>query len=140
MNTYMFEAQLAEEEDGRWSAWLPALPGCAVWGYSREQAMNTLEEAAELFVEEMLENGESVPRSDTYIPEERKITVSDNFPHMMNKTSNSIIMIFGNTDGRKVTICYYDSTGEETLPPTVLDNLIQVTGWTEADARRLGLI
>ncbi len=59
--TYTFKATLQEEEDGRWSAWIESLPGCATWGYDREDALAMLQEAAELVVEDMLECGEEIP-------------------------------------------------------------------------------
>ena len=59
--TYTFKATLQEEEDGRWSAWIESLPGCATWGYTREDAIAMLQEAAELVVEDMLECGEEIP-------------------------------------------------------------------------------
>ena len=61
MATYVFKATLQEEEDGRWSAWIDALPGCAVWGYTREEALEELREGAELYIEDMLDCGEEVP-------------------------------------------------------------------------------
>ncbi len=59
--TYTFRVSLQEEEDGRWSAWIDSLPGCATWGYTREDALQSLHDAAHLVVEDMLECGEEVP-------------------------------------------------------------------------------
>ena len=42
MKSYIFEVELAEEEDGRWSAVVPDLPGCATWGYTAAEAMEAL--------------------------------------------------------------------------------------------------
>ena len=61
MVAYVFRAELLEEDDGRWSAWVEVLPGCAVWGYSREEALAALEDGVALYVEDMLECGEEVP-------------------------------------------------------------------------------
>ncbi len=55
--TYVFEATLQKEDDGRWSAQVDALPGCAAWGYTREKALETLHEGVEIFVESMLDRG-----------------------------------------------------------------------------------
>ena len=55
--TYTFKPTL-QEENGRWSAWIEALPGCATWG---EDALQCLKEAAELVVEDMIECGEDIP-------------------------------------------------------------------------------
>ena len=62
MKTYIFEVELHQEEDGRWSAWIEALPGCAAWGYSREEALAAIKDAAEAYVEDMLDAGEEVPK------------------------------------------------------------------------------
>ena len=59
--TYIIPVELEEEEDGRWSAWVKALPGCAVWGYTRDEALQALKEAAQAYIEVMIEKGQSVP-------------------------------------------------------------------------------
>ena len=58
---YHFKGRFQPEEDGRWSAWIDELPGCATWGYTQEEATQALHEAALLIVEDMLANGEEVP-------------------------------------------------------------------------------
>ena len=40
MKTYIFEVELEQGEDNRWSAVIPALPGCASWGYTKEEALD----------------------------------------------------------------------------------------------------
>jgi predicted RNase H-like HicB family nuclease len=54
MKTYILEASVEQEDDGRWSAWVEALPGCATWGYTQEEALETLKEAARLYTEDDL--------------------------------------------------------------------------------------
>jgi antitoxin HicB len=54
-------AVLEQEEDGAWSAWVPALPGCATWGQTREEAVAHLREAVRLYVESLRERGLPVP-------------------------------------------------------------------------------
>ncbi len=61
MATYLFKGELLQEEDGRWSAWIDNLPGCATWGYDRKDAIDSLQEAAELIVEDRLAHGEPIP-------------------------------------------------------------------------------
>jgi len=34
LKSYIFRAEIEQEEDGRWSAEIPLLPGCATWGYT----------------------------------------------------------------------------------------------------------
>ena len=59
--TYTFKVSLQEEDDGRWSAWIDSLPGCAAWGHTRDEALEALQEGAEAFVECMRENGDPIP-------------------------------------------------------------------------------
>jgi len=59
--TYLFGVEVEQEEDGRWSAWIDALPGCATWGYTKEEALEALREAAQAYIEVMVEKGQPVP-------------------------------------------------------------------------------
>ncbi|MEK7560521.1 MAG: type II toxin-antitoxin system HicB family antitoxin [Patescibacteria group bacterium] len=61
MKTYIFQASIEQEDDGRWSAWIDALPGCSVWGYSKEEALDALKEAAQAYLEVLVEKGQRVP-------------------------------------------------------------------------------
>lgn len=61
MNAYIYKVTLQEEEDGRWSVWIPSLPVCTSWGYSREEALKNIQEAAQCHIEAMLEDGDPVP-------------------------------------------------------------------------------
>ena len=76
MKTYLFKAELQQEEDSRWSAWIESLPGCAAWGYSQEEALSALKDAAELYIEDMLEAGEHLPFKDMEVIEAPVITVT----------------------------------------------------------------
>ena len=62
MKTYLFSVGVEQEEDGRWSAWVDALPGCAVWGYSQEEALEAIKDAAQAYIEVLLERGQSIPQ------------------------------------------------------------------------------
>ena len=62
MKTYIFSVGLEQEEDGRWSAWVEALPGCAVWGYTREEALEAIKDTAQAYIEVLLEKGQSIPQ------------------------------------------------------------------------------
>ena len=70
MQTYLFHVELVEE-DGRWSAWIEALPGCATWGYTREEALKNIHDAVGAYVCDMQKVGETVPKGATIqvIPE-----------------------------------------------------------------------
>ncbi|WP_198927591.1 type II toxin-antitoxin system HicB family antitoxin [Thermosipho sp. 1074] len=41
------------EETGGYHAWCPALPGCHVQGETKEEALNNLKEAIELYIESL---------------------------------------------------------------------------------------
>ncbi|HLB12268.1 MAG TPA: type II toxin-antitoxin system HicB family antitoxin [Dehalococcoidia bacterium] len=70
IKTYVFEIELEQEEDGRWSATIPGLPGCATWGYTREEALENLKEEAKAFLEVLFEGERTLPREA-----EDKVTV-----------------------------------------------------------------
>lgn len=52
---------LEREEDGRYSVYAPDLPGCASWGSTREEAIDHIREAIELWIESAREDGEPIP-------------------------------------------------------------------------------
>ncbi len=62
MKTYVFEVELEEEEDGRWSAIVPALPGCYSWGYTKEEALEALRDNAQAWLEVLIEKGQPLPK------------------------------------------------------------------------------
>ncbi len=62
MKTYIFEIEVEQEEDGRWSAVIPALQGCATWGYTKEEAIRSLQEAAKAYLEVLLERKKMLPK------------------------------------------------------------------------------
>ena len=76
MKSYVFRVELEEEEDGRWSAWIEALPGCAAWGYSKQEALQALENAAEACLEDMLEAGEALPKDGVSVVEAPVVAVT----------------------------------------------------------------
>jgi predicted RNase H-like HicB family nuclease len=47
-------------DEGRYYAEIPALPGCHTWGYSYEEAIQNVKEAAELWIEVKREAGEPI--------------------------------------------------------------------------------
>jgi predicted RNase H-like HicB family nuclease len=51
-------------EDGSeaWHASCPALKGCHTWGHTYEDALANIREAIDLYVEDLLEAGEAIPR------------------------------------------------------------------------------
>ena len=64
MKTYVFEVVIKEDqfEDGRpaYHASCPSLKGCHTWGHTYNEALKNIEEAVELFVQDLLESGEQI--------------------------------------------------------------------------------
>ncbi len=60
MKTFVLKVTL-KEEDGRWSSTIPALPGCSSWGYSSQEALDNIKDAAGIYIEDMIEAGEALP-------------------------------------------------------------------------------
>jgi antitoxin HicB len=52
---------LEREEDGRYSVSAPDLSGCVSWGNTREEAIEHIREAIELWIESAKEDGEAIP-------------------------------------------------------------------------------
>ena len=75
MKTYVLKAEIEQDEDGRWGATVPAMPGCATWGYTKEEALETLREAAQAYVEDIIEADEAVPTGDVKIIEAPAVSV-----------------------------------------------------------------
>ena len=62
MKTYTFRVEVEQDEDGRWGADIPVLPGCAAWGYTREEALEALQDTAQAFLEVMMEHNDPLPK------------------------------------------------------------------------------
>jgi len=60
--TYAIEVE--REDDGRWVAEVPELPGVMAYGDTREQAVSKAQALALRVLAERLEHGESVPPFD----------------------------------------------------------------------------
>ena len=65
MKTYIFQVEIEQEEDGRWSAEVPALPGCATWGHTKEEALKSIQEATELYIASLVAHGDPIPTGDS---------------------------------------------------------------------------
>ena len=66
MKTYIFPIAL-EEDGGAWHVYVPGLEeqGAATWGKTKDEALRNIQEVVQMVVEEMLEDGESLPASVT---------------------------------------------------------------------------
>jgi antitoxin HicB len=77
MKTYIFRIEIEQEEDGRWSAEVPSLPGCATWGYTQAEALRSIHEATQLYIESLLQHGDSVPAAaPTEVMEEPAVAIT----------------------------------------------------------------
>ncbi len=61
MATRDFEVVLLPEEGGGYSVTVPALPGCATQGGTREEALSMAREAIEAYLESLAAHGEPLP-------------------------------------------------------------------------------
>ena len=61
MKTYVFPVELEQDEDGRWSAVVPSLPGCATWGLTSEEAIESIREAVQAYLSVLAEDGRPLP-------------------------------------------------------------------------------
>ncbi len=61
MRSYVFNVELVHETDGRWSAGIAALSGCATWGNTREEALRNIQDAAEAYIRAATKVGRKVP-------------------------------------------------------------------------------
>lgn len=52
---------LEREEDGRYSVYAPDLPGCVSWGNTRDEAIEHIREAIEVWIESAKEDGDEIP-------------------------------------------------------------------------------
>jgi predicted RNase H-like HicB family nuclease len=60
-----FRIECEREEDGRWIAEIPRLPGALAYGVTRDEAMVRVEALALRALAEQLEHGESGPKTIT---------------------------------------------------------------------------
>jgi predicted RNase H-like HicB family nuclease len=56
-----YKILLQKEPEGSYTAIVPALPGCITYGETLEQAIEMVQEAIELYIEELQERDENIP-------------------------------------------------------------------------------
>ena len=56
---------LEREEDGRYSVWVPDLPGCASMGDTRAEALANIREAVAAHIEALRDDGQPIPAPGT---------------------------------------------------------------------------
>jgi predicted RNase H-like HicB family nuclease len=59
-----FTIEVEREDDGRWLAEIPALPGVLAYGQTREEAIARAQVLALRVLADRLEHGEAVPAMD----------------------------------------------------------------------------
>ena len=59
--TYAFSVDFEQEEDGRWGVDIPAVPVCAAWGFTREEALENLQDLTQGYFEMLVEYGDPLP-------------------------------------------------------------------------------
>jgi predicted RNase H-like HicB family nuclease len=57
-----FTIQVEQEEDGRWLAEVPELPGVMSYGQTRQQALDRVEALSLRILADRLQHGESLPQ------------------------------------------------------------------------------
>lgn len=63
---FVLPVDLLPEEDGSYTAEIPILPGCATWGRTWAEALRQAKEAAELYIDVLLEDGKKVPEATRF--------------------------------------------------------------------------
>ena len=58
------KVEIEREEDGRWIAEVPDLPGAMAYGQTREEAVSKVEALALRSIADRLEHGEAIPELD----------------------------------------------------------------------------
>lgn len=58
---------LEPEDEGGYSAYCPALPGCYSQGETLDEATRNIQEAVELYCETLVEDGEPLPKDDVVV-------------------------------------------------------------------------
>ena len=57
----MLAVELDREDDGRWIAEVPALPGVMTYGQTREEAVTRVQALALRVLADRIDNGEQIP-------------------------------------------------------------------------------
>ena len=79
MKTYAFQVILEKDkwpdepdENAVWRAYIPALEhkGAASWGYTQKEALKNLQDAVDLLVEHLLEQGEEIDFESLLVAQE----------------------------------------------------------------------
>jgi antitoxin HicB len=61
MKILNYRILLREEDEGGYTVLVPSLPGCVTYGDTMDEAVSMAKEAIELYLESLLQHGESIP-------------------------------------------------------------------------------
>lgn len=80
MKTYVFRVMVQPDED-RWVGFCPALERYAAttWGYTRKEALQNIQEVAEMVLQELVEEKEAIPEdlaSEEFVPSDSRVAVT----------------------------------------------------------------
>ncbi len=59
-----YKILLREEPEGGYTVTVPVLPGCVTFGKTLSEAIEMAREAIEIYIENLIEQGEDVPTED----------------------------------------------------------------------------
>ena len=59
--TVILQEETAPDFAGHYNASVPALPGCLSFGANREEALENIKEAVQLYLEDIEASGEAIP-------------------------------------------------------------------------------
>jgi predicted RNase H-like HicB family nuclease len=62
MRTFIYPIEVEQEDDGRWSAIVPSLLGCATWGHTQQEAVKALQDAIDAYITTLREAGLPIPQ------------------------------------------------------------------------------
>jgi predicted RNase H-like HicB family nuclease len=61
--SFLFDVQLAPWSNGNWLAWIAALPGCAAWGPTKDEALAMLTQTTKAYLRMLRDKGAPIPES-----------------------------------------------------------------------------
>jgi len=66
--SYNFKVVYEKSHDGKYRAWVPALPACQAKGDTMPITESLIEEAIHCYCQNMLENGAAIPQTPPGLP------------------------------------------------------------------------
>ena len=57
--SFLFDVQLAPWSNGNWLAWIAALPGCAAWGPTKDEALAMLTQTTQAYLRMLRDKGDT---------------------------------------------------------------------------------